>query len=187
MPTISSLRERRDRCTFAWGASDTIELEYQAIPAADLGQGDIDALVERARGKPVEDQRRALAGFLVPLLTSWNVYEWEKRGEDGSLVEHGPMIPVSVEAMLAFDDRFIGACAAAILEHVHTGKVNGLPLSGPGTATTSPTAGDASSPAGRANRASRRNANSRKSRSSAASRRGSSPSTPSGSPSSPRE
>jgi len=58
MPTIASLRERRDRCTFSWGATDIIELEYRALPAADLTQADFEALVAECRGKAEAEQRR---------------------------------------------------------------------------------------------------------------------------------
>lgn len=147
MPTIQSVQRRVDRCTFAWGVDDAVELEYLALTAAAITKDDFKQLLEAAAGKSDEEQKRVLAAFFCRLATSWNVYEWEKRNEEGAIVEHGPMIPLDVEHVAAIQEDFVAACAAAIIEHVNLGKVSGLPLSQAGIATTSPMDAGNNSPA----------------------------------------
>lgn len=172
MPEIRAIHARVDACTFPYG-EETVTLGYYPARVAHIQQADLEAMQTRAKAAGSEAAAEAvMAEFTHPLLASWD------------LTEEGAPYPLDVAHLIAMGPHFMGACLAAVIEQVNTGKASGLPSNGPGIATTSPMGAGKSSPVTKG-MASHRKPSVPKSRSKAASHPGNSPRIQSGSPSLP--
>lgn len=120
--TPRAIADRRAACTFTY-AGEPVQITYYqgritalSKEAIEAKQTELNALAER----PEEEQRAALAAFVLDFLASWDVVE--SVADDGT---PGPLLPLDVATLATLDPDFLGALLAAMIEDAKAGKATG--------------------------------------------------------------